>query len=44
MAIRVQREDFDPGAEVERFSSGKTNVGGICLFGLLLAGSLIKRR
>ncbi len=32
MAIRVQREDFDPGAELARFSSGKTNVGGICLF------------
>ncbi len=32
MAIRVQREDFDPGVELERFSSGKTNIGGVCLF------------
>ena len=32
MAIRVQREDFDPGAELAAFSSGKTSVGGICLF------------
>ena len=32
MTIRVQREDFDPGAELARFSAGKTDVGGICLF------------
>ena len=32
MAIRVQREDFDSGAELERFSAGRTNIGGICLF------------
>jgi len=30
--IRVQREDFDPGAELAGFSAGKTSVGGICLF------------
>ncbi|CAA7621395.1 molybdopterin synthase, large subunit [Candidatus Terasakiella magnetica] len=30
--IRVQREDFDSGAELARFSQGKTSVGGICLF------------
>ncbi|MGE5546073.1 MAG: molybdenum cofactor biosynthesis protein MoaE [Solirubrobacterales bacterium] len=30
--IRVQREDFDPGAEIERFSAGNTKVGGICTF------------
>ena len=30
--IRVQREDFDPGTELAHFSSGKTSVGGICLF------------
>ena len=32
MAVRVQREDFDPGAELAGFSTGKTSVGGICLF------------
>ncbi|TAN59734.1 MAG: molybdenum cofactor biosynthesis protein MoaE [Magnetospirillum sp.] len=32
MAVRVQREDFDPGAELAGFSAGKTSVGGICLF------------
>ncbi|MBI3445127.1 MAG: molybdenum cofactor biosynthesis protein MoaE [Magnetospirillum sp.] len=32
MAVRVQREDFDSGAELERFSAGKTRIGGICLF------------
>ncbi|KIL97182.1 Molybdenum cofactor biosynthesis protein MoaE [Paramagnetospirillum magnetotacticum MS-1] len=32
MAVRVQREEFDPGAELARFSAGKTSVGGICLF------------
>lgn len=29
--IRVQREDFDTGAELERFS-GNAKVGGICTF------------
>ncbi|MDO8605814.1 MAG: molybdenum cofactor biosynthesis protein MoaE [Phaeospirillum sp.] len=30
--IRIQPQDFDPGAELAAFSSGKTSVGGICLF------------
>lgn len=30
--IRVQREDFDVGAEIARLSAGKTNVGGVCVF------------
>ena len=30
--IRVQREDFDVGAEVARLSAGKTNIGGVCVF------------
>jgi molybdopterin synthase catalytic subunit len=30
--IRVQREDFDVGAELTRLSGGKTAVGGICTF------------
>jgi molybdopterin synthase catalytic subunit len=30
--IRVQAENFDPGAEIARFSAGNGKVGGICLF------------
>ncbi|MBC7905726.1 MAG: molybdenum cofactor biosynthesis protein MoaE [Rhodospirillaceae bacterium] len=30
--IRVQAEDFDPGAEIDRFTQGNTKVGGICMF------------
>ncbi|CAA7623264.1 molybdenum cofactor biosynthesis protein MoaE [Magnetospirillum sp. UT-4] len=30
--IRVQREDFDPGAELARLTAGNTAIGGICLF------------
>lgn len=30
--IRVQSEDFDPGAELDRFAQGNTKVGGICMF------------
>lgn len=30
--IRVQREDFDVGAEIARLSAGKTDVGGVCVF------------
>lgn len=30
--IRVQREDFDVGAEIARLSAGKTVVGGVCVF------------
>lgn len=30
--IRVQREDFDVGAEVDRLASGNTRVGGLCSF------------
>jgi molybdopterin synthase catalytic subunit len=30
--IRVQRDDFDPGAELNAFTQGKTQVGGVCLF------------
>lgn len=32
MAIRVQREDFDPGVELDRFTAGNGRVGGVCLF------------
>jgi len=30
--IRVQEADFDMGAELERFMSGNTAVGGVCSF------------
>jgi molybdopterin synthase catalytic subunit len=30
--IRVQAEDFDPGAELARFSTGNGRVGGVCMF------------
>lgn len=30
--IRVQAEDFDPGAEIARFTQGNGKVGGVCLF------------
>lgn len=30
--IRVQAEDFDPGAEIARFTQGNGKVGGVCMF------------
>ena len=30
--IRVQREDFDPGAELDALTRGKTTIGGLCCF------------
>jgi molybdopterin synthase catalytic subunit len=30
--IRVQREDFDVGAEMERLTVGNHRVGGLCVF------------
>jgi len=34
--IRVQREDFDVGAELERLTAGKTKIGGVaCFVGLV---------
>lgn len=30
--IRVQREDFDPGAETEALVAGKTHIGGVVTF------------
>ncbi len=30
--IRVQREDFDVGAEVERLTAGNHRIGGLCVF------------
>lgn len=30
--IRVQREDFDVGAEIERLCAGRTGIGGVATF------------
>lgn len=30
--IRVQQEDFDPGAELAAFAAGNGKVGGVCMF------------
>jgi molybdopterin synthase catalytic subunit len=30
--IRVQREDFDVGAELAKLTAGRTDVGGVCVF------------
>lgn len=32
MAVRVQREDFDPGTEVEALTAGNAGVGGVVSF------------
>ena len=32
MAVRVQREDFDVGAEIKRLTAGRTDVGAIVTF------------
>ncbi len=38
--IKVQREDFDVGAELERLTAGTTGVGGIATFlGIVRAGT-----
>lgn len=32
MSVRVQREDFDPGAEIARLAAGRRDVGGLASF------------
>jgi len=32
MAVRVQREDFDVGAEVAALTAGRTDIGGVATF------------
>ena len=32
MAVRVQREDFDVGAEVKRVTAGRTDIGAVVTF------------
>lgn len=38
MAVRVQREDFDQGAEVRRMTAGRPNVGAVVTFAGLCRG------
>ncbi|UCH73859.1 MAG: molybdenum cofactor biosynthesis protein MoaE [Rhodospirillales bacterium] len=36
MAVRVQREDFDVGAELAALTAGRTDIGGVsCFLGLV---------
>ena len=40
MSVRVQREDFDIGAEVARLTAGRTDIGAIVTFtGTVRGGS-----
>ncbi len=32
MSVRVQQEDFDPGAEIARLTQGRTDIGGVVSF------------
>ncbi|HYH23597.1 MAG TPA: molybdenum cofactor biosynthesis protein MoaE [Azospirillum sp.] len=32
MTVKVQREDFDPGAELDALTRGKTAIGGVTTF------------
>ncbi|MEO1248738.1 MAG: molybdenum cofactor biosynthesis protein MoaE [Pseudomonadota bacterium] len=32
MTVRVQQEDFDPGAEIARLTEGRTDIGGVVSF------------
>ena len=32
MGVRVQREDFDTGAEIKRLTAGRTDIGAIVTF------------
>ncbi|HLN24537.1 MAG TPA: molybdenum cofactor biosynthesis protein MoaE [Patescibacteria group bacterium] len=39
--IRVQSEDFDPGAEIARLSDGRTDIGAVTSFiGLVRGGDI----
>ncbi|MBN8944253.1 MAG: molybdenum cofactor biosynthesis protein MoaE [Rhizobiales bacterium] len=39
MAVRVQREDFDQGAEIKRLTAGRTDVGAVVTFAGLCRGT-----
>jgi len=32
LAVRVQREDFEVGAEVRRLTAGRTDIGAVVTF------------
>jgi len=38
MTVRVQREDFDPGAEIARLHAGRSDIGGVVSFIGLVRG------
>ncbi|QCI63420.1 molybdenum cofactor biosynthesis protein MoaE [Phreatobacter stygius] len=39
MAVRVQRDDFDQGAEVRRLTAGRSDVGAVVTFAGLCRGT-----
>jgi molybdopterin synthase catalytic subunit len=39
MAVRVQREDFDVGAEISRLTAGRTDIGAVVTFTGLVRGN-----
>jgi len=38
MTVRVQREDFDPGAEIARLHAGRSDIGAVASFVGLVRG------
>ena len=44
MGVRVQREDFDVGAEVRRLTAGRTDIGAIVTFTGTVRGDRRRRR
>jgi len=39
MAVRVQREDFDVGAEISRLTAGRSDIGAVVTFTGLVRGN-----
>ena len=39
MAVRVQREDFDVGAEIRKLTAGRTDIGAVVTFTGLVRGT-----
>ncbi|HEX7074937.1 MAG TPA: molybdopterin synthase catalytic subunit MoaE [Hyphomicrobiaceae bacterium] len=39
MAVRVQREDFDVGAEISRLTTGRSDIGAVVTFTGLVRGN-----
>jgi molybdopterin synthase catalytic subunit len=40
MVVRVQREDFDPGVEIARMTTGNTDIGAVTSFVGLVRGTV----